>query len=70
MSWSQSVYSSMVSEVAYDSNTNELHITWNSGRRSAYSGVSEDVANQVANAPSVGQAVNQLIKGSYNHRYV
>lgn len=60
----------MVREVAYDSNTQELLVTWNSGKISAYSDVPEDIALQVANAPSVGQAMNQMIKNNYSHRYV
>jgi hypothetical protein len=70
MGWSQSVFSTMVKEVAYDSDAQELRVTWNSGRTSAYSDVPEDIAHQVANAPSVGQAINQMIKDQYGHRYV
>jgi KTSC domain len=71
VSWSQSVYSSMVSQVGYDSDAGELRITWaKSGRTSAYAGVSEDVAAACANAPSVGQYVNSEIKPFYQHRYV
>jgi hypothetical protein len=71
MSWTQNVYSSMVSEVAYDSDTNELIVTWaKSGKRSAYSGVPEDLAREVANAPSVGTIINSDVKGVYPHRYI
>lgn len=71
MSWSRSVYSSMVSEVGYDSDSQELLITWaKSGKVSAYGGVPEDVAEACARAPSVGQYVNMEIKPFYQHRYV
>lgn len=61
----------MVSEVAYDSDNQELIITWaKTGRRSAYKGVSEDTAQALANAPSVGQYVNTEIKPFFSHRYV
>jgi hypothetical protein len=70
MSWSQAVYSSNVSEVAYDSDTNELLVTWvKSGKVSAYQGVPEDVALKLANAPSVGQMINAEIKPYYSHSY-
>lgn len=70
MSWSQSVFSSMASEIAYDSDTNELLVTWSkSGRVSAYQGVPEDVAFRLANAPSVGQMINDEIKPNYQHSY-
>ena len=67
--WSQSVYSSNVSEVAYDADREELLITWKSGKTSAYSGVPEDVAQSCANAPSVGQFLNSEIKPIYAHSY-
>ena len=71
MSWSQSVYSSMVSAVAYDSDSQEMLVTWaKSGKTSAYAGVPEDVAQACANAPSVGQFINSEIKNQYGQRYV
>jgi len=69
-SWSRSVFSTMVQEIAYDSDSQEMSVTWNSGRTSVYSDVPEDVALGVANAPSVGQAMNQEIKPNYGHRYI
>ena len=70
MSWSQAVYSSNVSEVGYDSDTGELLVTWaKSGKVSAYQGVPETKALEGANAPSVGQWVNDEIKPYYSHRY-
>ena len=60
----------MASEIAYDSDTNELLVTWSkSGRVSAYQGVPEDVALRLANAPSVGQMINDEIKPNYQHSY-
>lgn len=69
MPWSQHVFSSMVSEVAYDEEKKELTITWAKGKRSIYSDVPEELAVQLANAPSVGQMVNTEIKPYYSHRY-
>ena len=70
MSWSQSVFSSNVSEVGYDSDTGELLVTWaKSGKQSAYQGVPEDVAVKLANAPSVGHMLDEEIKPYYSHSY-
>lgn len=71
MSWSKPVYSTMVAEVGYDEEAQELIVTWaRSGKRSAYRGVPEELAAQLANAPSVGQMINSEIKPYYAHRYV
>ena len=70
MSWSRSVYSSNVQEVGYDPDTKELLITWTKGKQSIYSGVPEELAEQLANAPSVGSMLNAEIKPYYQHRYM
>ena len=69
MSWDQTVFSSVVASVGYDSDTSELLVTWKNGKTSAYAGVPEGVAQQLANAPSVGTMVNAEIKNVYPHRY-
>ena len=70
MSWKQNVLSSHVASVGYDEATNDLLVEWKNGKTSAYAGVPEDLAQQVANAPSVGQMIHGLIKNNYPHRYV
>ena len=71
MSWSRSVFSSMVSEVGYDSDAKEMLVTWVKSRRTtAYEGVPEDVADACSRAPSVGQYINTQIKGFYPFHYV
>ena len=67
--WRREVYSTNVSEIEYDEETQEMAVTWLRGKRSVYSGVPEDVALDCANAPSVGIFLNTEIKGKYNHRY-
>lgn len=70
MSWSKQVFSSMVSEVAYDPEKRELYVTWaKSGKVSIYSGVSEGMALDCSNAPSVGFFINSEIKPNFAHRY-
>lgn len=68
-SWSKDVYSSNVSSVGYDSDTKELVITWTKGKRSVYSGVPEELAEQLVNAASVGSMLNAEVKPYFPHRY-
>ena len=71
MSWNVSVFSSMVSEIGWDDETNEILVTWaKSGKRSAYSGADEAKALELSKAPSVGGMIHQEIKPFYSHRYV
>lgn len=70
MSWNQSVFSSMISEVGWDSDSEELLVTFHNGRTAAYKGVPEDKAVELANAASVGTSFNTEIKGFYNFRYI
>ena len=70
MTWQQNVFSTMVQSIGYDSETEEMTVVWKNGRRSAYSGVPEDVATSAANAASVGQFINSEIKPNYGHRYI
>lgn len=69
MTWSQDVFSSNVASIGYDEETKEMYVTWAKGKRSIYSDVPEDLARQVANAPSVGSILNTEIKPYYDHRY-
>ena len=67
--WTKSVYSSNVQEVGYDPDTKELYITWTRGKQSIYSGVPEELAVDLSNAPSVGSMLNSEVKPFYAHRY-
>jgi hypothetical protein len=69
MGWTKNVFSSNASSVGWNDETQEIEITWNSGKTSAYAGGTEELAEQCANAPSVGQFINSEIK-SLSHRYV
>ncbi len=68
--WTENVFSSNVQSVGYDTETQELIVTWISGKRSAYAGVPEETAVQLFKAASVGQMLNSEIKPRYSHRYV
>ena len=67
-SFSQDVFSSMASSISYDADSQTLMITYNSGKTYAYAGVPEDVAWDTANAASVGEYINENIKGRYSFR--
>lgn len=68
--WSKPVFSSNVTEIGYEEQGSRMLVTWTKGRRSAYSGVPEELAMQVANAPSVGSILNTEIKPYFAHEYV
>lgn len=68
-SWEKPVYSSNVQTVGYDPENKELLITWTKGKRSIYSGVPEELAEQLANAPSVGSMIHTEIIPYFSHRY-
>lgn len=70
MSWSQSVFSSMISEVGWDDSTEELLVTFKNGRTAAYKGPDEAKATELANAASVGATFNAEIKNFYSFRYL
>lgn len=68
MSWTKNVFSSMVSEVGWNDETNELLITWATGKKGAYADVPEEVAVRLSNAASVGETINAEIKPNYKYR--
>lgn len=65
----RNVFSSRVNMVGHDPETNQLVVQWKRGKTSIYDGVPADLAFQVMNAPSVGQAIHNQIKPKYAHRY-
>lgn len=65
------VYSSAVAAIGYDEATRELHVQWaRGGRTSVYYDVPPEVAERVANAPSIGSALRQGIQEAYKHGYL
>ena len=71
MAWTTSVNSEMISEVGWDDTTNELIVRFKkNGKTAAYKGYDEDFANQLANAPSVGQMFIREVKSNRDFRYV
>jgi hypothetical protein len=70
IAWEVGVFSTNAQAIGYDPDTKEMFVTWNSGRRSAYAGVPEEVAIECSKAASVGQYLNREIKPNFSHRYV
>jgi KTSC domain len=70
MAWSQSVFSSMITDVGWNDESEELLVTFKNGRTAAYKGLTEDKAHELANAASVGSMFNSEIKNFYPFRYV
>jgi hypothetical protein len=68
--WSQNVFSSNVSTVAYDAEEKVLYVTFQKGQRYAYKDVPEDVAERLANAPSVGSMLRSDIQPNYSYSRV
>ena len=70
ITWEQNVYSSTVSTVAYDEETKDLFVTFLKGARYVYRNVPEDVAQNLANAPSVGSMLRSDIQPNYSYSKV
>jgi KTSC domain len=63
------VYSNRVASIGYEDG--KLAVKWaKGGRTSVYTGVPEELAREVMNAPSVGSALRLSIEGSYPHSYL
>lgn len=63
------IYSSHVSQVGHDPDTNEMHVVWEDGKRSIYSDVPYEKFESVARSWSVGNALHSEIKPFHSHRY-
>lgn len=64
-----SVHSSHVNRIGHDADTSEMHVEWDNGKTSIYSGVPAGLADQVRNSWSVGKAIREMIRGKFDHRY-
>ncbi len=62
MAWNKSVLSSLLTEVGWNDETEELTVTFKSGKTAAYKGFDEGKAEQLSRAPSAGQMFLSEIK--------
>ena len=65
------VYSNRVAKIGYEDG--KLTVQWakpgKNGAISVWTGVPEQLANEVMNAPSIGSALKLSIEGVYSHSY-
>lgn len=61
------VFSSHIASVGYADG--ELHVVFKNGKSGVYSGVPPDIGESVVNAPSVGTALHQSVKGRFAFSY-
>ncbi len=63
------VFSSHIDAVGYDPDSKELHVRFQKGKTAVYMDVPADTAQMVVDAPSVGTALHQFVKGKFAHGY-
>lgn len=67
----RNVFSSHVEAIGYDEGSGELHVTFGrNGKTAVYQGVPTDIARDVMNAPSIGEAMWNSIRGKYAFGYL
>lgn len=64
------VFSSRVTRVGYDPETQTLYLQFPRGKTAAYQGVPPDVAEECAKSWSIGEFMNSKIVGRYAFSYV
>lgn len=61
------VFSSHVAGIDYDEASGTLTVTWTKGNQTRYADVPAEIAEQVAQAPSIGSALHALVRGRFSH---
>lgn len=65
-----SVSSSNISAVGYDRNTHVLDVVFHGGREYTYSGVPENIYNNLISAGSVGRYFASFVKNNYPYSQI
>jgi len=65
----RSVFSSHINQIGFDEEAGELHVNFADGSHVVYSDVSDRVAQQVLQAPSIGQALHEGVRGRFKFHY-
>ena len=65
--WTSTPGSSNVGAYSYDPQLRQLHVRFNSGHTYSYHDVDPSHVDGLANAGSVGQYMNQFIKGQHHY---
>jgi hypothetical protein len=66
----RNVFSSHVDQIGYDEDARELHVAFQTGRTAVYRGVPQEVARDVMEAPSIGEAMWNSIRGKFPFGYL
>lgn len=67
----RNVFSSHVDAIGYDEESGELHVTYGrTGKTAVYQNVPVEDARYVLEAPSIGEAMWQRIRGKYAFGYL
>ncbi len=64
------VSSSHLDAIGYDDASQTLYVRWKNDQVSSYDNVPPLIAKDLQNAPSIGKAFNEMIRGKYQHTYV
>ena len=62
------VDSSNIEQIGHDGDAQELYVRFLSGALYVYSGVPQEVFDELMAAPSKGSYLNRAVKGVYDHR--
>lgn len=64
------VHSSHIDAIGHDSDTNELHVQFKSGKTFKYKDVDSNKARTVMNSGSIGSAIHQHVRGQHDHEEI
>ena len=68
--WKDIPTSSNVKRIGWQDQPPALIVEWVKGRVSEYAGVDAKLFEEIEKAPSVGSAINERVKGQFEHRYI
>lgn len=63
------VYSSHIDRVGWDDEAGQLHVHFSNGTEGFYE-VPVEVARSVLQAPSIGEELHRVVRGSYGFTYL
>lgn len=62
------LFSSWISEVEHDPETNQMTLRYSDGGATIYDGVDTATYQSVISSPSIGTAIHAFVRGNYPHR--
>ena len=67
---SKMVYSSHVNRIIYDPEARQLSVEYKNGKTSVHKDVPHETARSVMEAPSIGKALHDHVRGKFAHSYL